>query len=60
MMKGRNMNDIKQNQPGHEPSRPAKLPWQTPDLEILSASQTQNNGLVAPGDGTFSPSPSGS
>ena len=38
----------------------AKQPWQTPDFEVLSLNQTANNGLVAPGDGTFSPSPSGS
>ncbi len=38
----------------------AKLPWQTPEVEILPAAQTQNNGLIAPGDGTFSPSPTGS
>jgi hypothetical protein len=38
----------------------AKQPWQTPDFDVLSVQQTANNGLVAPGDGTFSPSPSGS
>lgn len=38
----------------------AKQPWKTPDFEVLSVQQTNNNGLVAPGDGTFSPSPSGS
>lgn len=37
-----------------------KRPWQTPHLEVLPVVATQNNGLVAPGDGTFSPSPSGS
>lgn len=34
--------------------------WQAPDYDTLSARGTANNGLVAPGDGTFSPSPSGS
>jgi len=38
----------------------AKQPWQTPDFEVLPVQQTANNGLVAPGDGTFSPSPTGS
>lgn len=38
----------------------AKQPWQTPDFEVLAVQQTANNGLVAPGDGTFSPSPTGS
>jgi hypothetical protein len=37
-----------------------KAPWQTPDFEVLSTTQTANNGLVAPGDGTYSPSPTGS
>lgn len=34
--------------------------WQTPDFETLAVGETANNGLVAPGDGTFSPSPTGS
>ncbi|MET4700010.1 hypothetical protein ABIE65_003047 [Constrictibacter sp. MBR-5] len=38
----------------------AKQPWQTPDFEVLPVQQAANNGLVAPGDGTFSPSPTGS
>jgi hypothetical protein len=38
----------------------AKRPWETPALEVLPIGATQNNGLVAPGDGTFSPSPTGS
>lgn len=54
------MSDIKQAELEHNPPRAAKLPWQTPDMEIMPVGQTQNNGLVAPGDGTFSPSPSGS
>lgn len=54
------MSDIKQAGNGGDPSRADKLPWQTPDLEVLPAAMTRNNGLVAPGDGTFSPSPSGS
>ncbi|HEV7289959.1 hypothetical protein [Sphingomonas sp.] len=37
-----------------------KQPWQTPDFETLAVRETANNGLVAPGDGTFSPSPTGS
>ena len=37
-----------------------KQPWQTPDFETLAVGETANNGLIAPGDGTFSPSPSGS
>jgi len=54
------MSDIERDEIGHDPTRVAKLPWQTPDIEILPASMTQNNGLVAPGDDIFSPSPSGS
>lgn len=54
------MSDNTQSQHGQKHLPKAKLPWQTPDLEILSASQTQNNGLVAPGDDIYSPSPTGS
>lgn len=38
----------------------AKKQWQTPTLDVLPVNATFNNGLVAPGDGTFSPSPTGS
>jgi hypothetical protein len=54
------MSDTKLAQTEHSPSRAAKLPWQTPDLEILPAGETRNNGDVAPGDDIFSPSPTGS
>ncbi|GGB63704.1 hypothetical protein GCM10011505_50330 [Tistrella bauzanensis] len=54
------MSDIKQAPLEHDLPRAAKLPWQTPDLEVLTVGQTQNNGLIPPGDGTYSPSPSGS
>ncbi|MFP5453976.1 MAG: hypothetical protein ACLGHK_00560 [Alphaproteobacteria bacterium] len=37
-----------------------KLPWHRPEIDMLSAQETANNGLVAPGDGPYSPSPTGS
>jgi hypothetical protein len=54
------MSDTNQTETRRDPSANAKLPWQTPALEVLPAAQTRNNGLIAPGDGTFSPSPTGS
>lgn len=37
-----------------------KLPWHRPEIDILSARETANNGDIAPGDDIFSPSPTGS
>ena len=45
--------------PDVAPTAP-RLKWQTPDFEVLQTDQTSNNGLVAPGDDIFSPSPTGS
>lgn len=54
------MSDPWQDKCEDNASRRDKLPWQTPELDVLPAAMTRNNGLVAPGDGTFSPSPTGS
>jgi len=55
------MNDMKKSETGRdEMSVAAKLPWQSPAIAVLPVAQTQNNGLVAPGDDIFSPSPTGS
>ncbi len=54
------MKDIGQVEAAAKPQAFGKRQWQTPVLEILPISATQNNGLIAPGDDIFSPSPTGS
>jgi len=58
-VKGYYMSDIKSTHLTAD-APVTKQPWQTPDFETLSVRETANNGLVAPGDATFSPSPTGS
>ena len=54
------MKDMERVEAAAKPQMATKRQWQTPVLEILPIAATKNNGLVAPGDGTFSPSPTGS
>lgn len=54
------MTDTRRNLPQDEAPATPRLKWQTPDFEVLQTAQTSNNGLVAPGDDIFSPSPTGS
>ncbi len=54
------MKDVEQAVTAAKPQAGTKRLWQTPILEVLPVAATQNNGLVAPGDDIFSPSPTGS